>query len=349
MFLGVTLARELLRRNPAHEFLFIGTARGLESRIVPSEGFRVEFIISGGLKRVGMASFLRNLFLVPRSFLQSRRLLSAFGPAVVVGVGGYSSGPVVLAGWWHRIPTMIVEPNAIPGLTNRMLARFIDRAALAMSEAGAYFGSKGVVTGIPVRAEFRDMPARDHRAGTFTVLVYGGSQGSHALNATVCAALPRLKELGPRLRIIHQTGGQEIERVRAAYAEAGIDGNIQPFLPRIYEEFARADLIVSRAGAGTVAEITAAGRAAILVPFPGAADDHQTRNARALEGAGAAQMIPQSELQPGRLVEEIRRYMDHPERLERMEDASRSLARPDAAARIADLIESLPGGRQSCQ
>ncbi len=346
VFLGITLARELLRRNPAHRFLFIGTARGMESTIVPSEGFSVEFIVSGGLKRVGMVNFLRNLFLVPRSILQSRRLLSDFRPNAVVGVGGYSSGPVVLAAWWNRIPTLVVEPNAVPGFTNRLLARFIDRAALAMPEASDYFHSKGVVTGIPVRDEFRNMPVRDHRTGTFTVLVYGGSQGSHALNAIVCSALPRLRELGPMLRIIHQTGAQELDRVRAAYAEAGIDGIVQPFLPRIYEEFAKADLIVSRAGAGTVAEITAAGRTAILVPFPGAADDHQVKNAQALERAGAALMIPESDMQPDRLAEELRRYMDHPEILERMENASRSLARPDAAARIADHIESLAHRRQ---
>jgi UDP-N-acetylglucosamine--N-acetylmuramyl-(pentapeptide) pyrophosphoryl-undecaprenol N-acetylglucosamine transferase len=288
-----------------------------------------------------MISFVRNLLLVPGSLLRSRSLLSNSRPDVVVGVGGYSSGPVVLAGWWLRIPTMIVEPNAYPGLANRLLAHFVDRAALAMSEAGACFGAKGVVTGIPVRAEFNSMPARGNAAGRFTVLVYGGSQGSHALNSIVCSALATLKELGTGLRIIHQTGDREIELVRSAYAEAGIEADIRPFLPRIYEEFAEADLIISRAGAGTVAEITAAGRAAILVPFPGAADDHQSKNARALESAGAAVVVRESEWSPGRLAAEIRQYMEHPERLKHMEAQSRGLAKPDAASRIVDLIESL--------
>ncbi|NWG13101.1 MAG: undecaprenyldiphospho-muramoylpentapeptide beta-N-acetylglucosaminyltransferase [Acidobacteria bacterium] len=347
VFLGIALARELLRRDPEHEFLFIGTARGMESQIVPREGFKVEYIDAGGLKRVGPVSFLRNLLRVPRAILQSRRLLSEFKPHVVVGVGGYSSGPVVLAGRWHRIPTLIVEPNAVPGFTNRILARFVDRAALAMPEASGYFGAKSVVTGIPVRAEFGDMPSRDPRAPVFTVLVYGGSRGSRALNTIVCSALPLLKDLGPRLRIIHQTGKQGLECVRAAYAQAGVEGCVQPFFERIYEQFAQADLIVARAGAGTVAEITAAGRGAILVPFPGAADDHQTRNARALESEGAARMIPERDLQPSRLVEEIRRYMYRPEELAQMEDASRRLGRPDAASKIADLIESLAARRQS--
>ena len=347
VYLGIALARELLSRDSGREMLFIGTERGMESRILPSEGFRVAFIVSRGLKRVGVADLFRNLFLIPGSLLQSRRLLSGFRPDAVVGVGGYSSGPVVLAAWLLRLPTMIVEPNAYPGLTNRLLARFIDRAALAMPAAGGCFGSRGVVTGIPVRPEFRSMPDRDHGPGSITVLVYGGSQGSHALNSILCDALPALKQLGPGLKVIHQTGDREIEVVRSAYAQSGVDADVRPFLPRIYEEYAEADLIISRAGAGTVAEITAAGRAAILVPFPGAADDHQTRNASALAEAGAAVQIAESDLRSGRLAEEVRQLMEHPEKLRKMEAASRSLAKPDAAARIADLIEGLASRRCS--
>jgi UDP-N-acetylglucosamine--N-acetylmuramyl-(pentapeptide) pyrophosphoryl-undecaprenol N-acetylglucosamine transferase len=343
VYLGISLARELLRRGPAHEFLFIGTARGLESKIVPGEGFRLECITSRGLKRVGALDFVRNLLLVPGSLLQSRRLLAGFAPRVVVGVGGYSSGPVVLAAWWIGIPTMIVEPNAYPGLTNRWLARVVDHAAVAMPEAAGSFRGRVSVTGIPVRREFLEIPRRARNGAGFEVLIYGGSQGSHALNTIVCAALADLKRLGPRLHLTHQTGEREFDAVRSAYEEAGIRADVRPFLPRIYEEFAGADLIIARAGAGTVAEITAAGRAAILVPFPGAADDHQTRNAQALDRAGAARMVREPEWKPGRLAAEVGRFMEHPEELARMQEASGKLAKPDAAVQIADLIESLAG------
>ncbi len=341
VYLGISLARELLRRDPKHEFLFIGTARGLESRIVPDEGFRLECITSRGLKRVGALDLLRNLMLVPVSLLQSRRLLSGFAPHAVVGVGGYSSGPAVLAAWWARIPTLIVEPNAWPGLTNRWLARIVDCAAVAMPEAAGCFRGRASVTGIPVRKEFLEIPRRQRNGADFQVLIYGGSQGSHALNSIVSAALGDLKRLGPRVHLTHQTGEREFLAVQSAYRDAGIRADIRPFLPRIYEEFADADLIVARAGAGTVAEITAAGRAAILVPFPGAADDHQTRNAQALERAGAARMVRESDWKAGRFAAEISRFMEHPEELDRMEEASRKLARPDAAALIADMVDSL--------
>ncbi len=344
VYMGIALARELLRRDAASEFLFVGTRRGLEARVVPQEGFRLEFIVSAGLKRVGFVNMIRNSLIIPASLLQSRRLVLTFDPDAVVGVGGYSSGPVVLAGWWLARPTMIIEPNAYPGFTNRLLARVVRSAALAMPDAAEHFGHKGTVTGVPVRVQFHDLPRRERRAG-LTLLVYGGSQGSHALNAIVCRALPDLKAFGPSLRLILQTGEKELEAVRQACREAGVAADVRAFLPRIYEELAQADLLLSRAGAGTVAEISAAGRAAILVPFPGAADDHQTKNARALEGRGAAKMIPESEWAPGRLAQEVRYFMDHPEDLDRMGDAARKLATPDATRRIADMVAELAAGR----
>jgi UDP-N-acetylglucosamine--N-acetylmuramyl-(pentapeptide) pyrophosphoryl-undecaprenol N-acetylglucosamine transferase len=347
VYLGIALARELQQRNPACDVLFVGTRRGLEARIVPREGFRVEFIQSAGLKRLGTLAAARNFLLIPRSLWQARRLIRAFDPEIVVGVGGYSSGPVVLAGWWMGRPTLVLEPNAYPGLANRLLAPVIDGAALALPDAGRYFGKKAVVTGIPVRGEFRDLPRRDRSTvGGLNVLIYGGSQGSRALNGIVCAALKDLKELGPGLRLVHQTGERFLEEVRQAYREAGVEGEVAAFFPQIYRQFADADLILSRAGASTVAEVTTAGKAAVLVPFPGAADDHQTRNARALEMHGAAKMIPEGEWRPGRLARELRHFLDHPEEIRRMEDAARSLARPAAAQRITDMIAQLAGGRR---
>ena len=287
-----------------------------------------------------MAS-LRNFLLIPRSLLQSRRLVRDFIPNVVVGVGGYSSGPVVLAAWWLGRPTLIMEPNAYPGLANRLLAPVVDCVALALPDAGRFFGKKAVVTGIPVRAEFLQISRRKRRPGELSLLIYGGSQGSRALNTIVCDALPDLKKLGPSLHLTHQTGDKVLADVRRAYREAGVAGDVQAFFPRIYEQFEEADLILSRAGASTVAELTTAAKAAILVPFPGAADDHQTRNARALERFGAAKMIPESDWRPGRLAGELRRFLDSPGEIDRMEEAAQRLARPDAACRIADLIEQL--------
>jgi UDP-N-acetylglucosamine--N-acetylmuramyl-(pentapeptide) pyrophosphoryl-undecaprenol N-acetylglucosamine transferase len=344
LYLGIALARELQRRNAARDFLFVGTRRGLEARIVPREGFRVEFIDSAGLKRVGRLASIRNFLLIPRSVLQARRLVRSFSPEIVVGVGGYSSGPVVLAGWWQRLPTLIMEPNAFPGLANRLLAPIVDRVAVALPDAGRHFGKKAEVTGIPVREEFLRLPPRPRRPGVLTLLVYGGSQGSRALNTIVCDALAQLKEFGAGLQILHQTGEQELERVRRAYRDAGVAGDIQPFYPRLFEQFGSADLILSRAGASTIAELTAAGKAAILVPFPGAADDHQTKNAQALERHGAAKLIPERDWPQGRLATEIRHFMENPGEIERMEEAARRLANPEATRRIADLIEQLAAG-----
>jgi UDP-N-acetylglucosamine--N-acetylmuramyl-(pentapeptide) pyrophosphoryl-undecaprenol N-acetylglucosamine transferase len=340
LYMGIALARELQARDPSCDFLFVGTRRGLESRIVPREGFRLEYIVSAGLKGMRMRSLIRHLLMIPRSLWQSGRLVSHYAPDAVVGVGGYSSGPVVLAAWWRGKPTLVLEPNAYPGLTNRWLARVVDRAAVALPEASSFFRGKAAVTGIPVRTEFSRIAAK--AAGDrFTVLIYGGSQGSHALNAIVTASLPELKEFTPGLALIHQTGEKDFETVRDAYRAVGFEADVRSFLPEIYAEFARADLIISRAGASTVAEITAAGRAAILVPFPGAADDHQTKNALALQKLGAARMIPERDWKPGRLVLEVRHFMSHRGELVAMAEAARKAARPDATQRIADLVQSL--------
>jgi UDP-N-acetylglucosamine--N-acetylmuramyl-(pentapeptide) pyrophosphoryl-undecaprenol N-acetylglucosamine transferase len=248
---------------------------------------------------------------------------------------------VVLAAWWQGIPTMIIEPNAFPGLANRILARVVDRAALAMQDQGGYFGRKGTVTGIPVREEFSQVITTDRPAGTLRVLVFGGSQGSRLLNSAVCGCLPDLAGLEASIHLIHQTGTKDLESVQRAYHDAQVAGDVRAFLPKIYRQMAQADLVVCRAGAGTIAEITTAGKAAILVPFARAADDHQTENARVLEQAGAATLIPESELTPRRLVEEFQYFAENHEVIARMEKAAKKLAKPAAARRIADLIVSL--------
>ncbi len=339
VFLGIAIARELLRRDPGCDIRFVGTRRGLESKIVPREGFPIEYIESAGLKGMSIGKFSKNLLLVPKSLVQSWKVLAGTVPDVVVGVGGYASGPLLLAAWGQRRRTLIIEPNAYPGLTNRWLARIVDRAALALPDIGGYFGPKGVVTGIPVRQEFGQI-MRHERSAIFTVLIYGGSQGSHALNSTVCGALPQLSK-DPRLFLIHQTGEAEYQAVKKAHESAGMNSDVRAFLPAIYDEFGRADLIISRAGAGTVAELTASGKPAILIPFPGAADDHQTKNALALQQHGAAKMIPESDWTPARLCGEIGFFIEHPEELDRMARASRALAKPEATRTITDLVVGL--------
>jgi UDP-N-acetylglucosamine--N-acetylmuramyl-(pentapeptide) pyrophosphoryl-undecaprenol N-acetylglucosamine transferase len=349
VFIGVAIARELLSRNPHHRVLFVGTRKGLEATLVPREGFDLAFIESAGLKGMSRVSLVKNALLIPGGILHSRRLLSGFRPDAAVGVGGYSSGPAVLAAWTLGVPSMIVEPNAWPGLANRWLKPFVKLAAVALPEAAIRIGRKAVVTGIPVRPEFAAIPPAKPHAGRLTLLVYGGSQGSHSLNTIVCDALPDLKHLLPGLRIIHQTGARELEAVRTAYAAAGVEADVKDFLHRIYEELAQADIVLSRAGAGTVAELAAAGRAAILVPFPHAADDHQTKNARALERVGAAKLIPESGWTPGRLASEVSRLMESPEELRRMGEAARKAGKLDGAARIVDLVCKIALDREAAR
>ena len=347
VYIGIAIARELQSSDPGHRVLFIGTRKGLESTLVPREGFELAFIESAGLKGMSPAKLLRNALLVPGGILGARRLLARFRPDAAVGVGGYSSGPALLAAWTLGVPSMIVEPNAWPGLANRWLAPFARRAAVALPEAARRFGRKAVVTGIPVRREFALIGPVAPEAGRLSLLVYGGSQGSHALNTIVCDALPDLKALCPRLRIVHQTGGREFAAVRAAYDRNGLAAEVRDFLPAIYQELAGADLVLARSGAGTVAELSVAGRGSILVPFPHAADDHQTRNARALERAGAAKVISEGEWVQGRLAGELRRLMESPDDLRRMGEAARRVGKPDAAARITDLVSEIAGHRRS--
>jgi UDP-N-acetylglucosamine--N-acetylmuramyl-(pentapeptide) pyrophosphoryl-undecaprenol N-acetylglucosamine transferase len=257
-------------------------------------------------------------------------------PAAVLGVGGYAGGPVVLAAAALGINTVILEPNAKPGFTNRVLRPFARHAACSYEEARREFGPRGVVTGNPVRGGFARLPRKAH-ALPHTLLVFGGSQGSRVINDALVSALPALP--GPdHLRIVHQTGVAMREEVAAAYARAGRAAEVVEFLDDMEKRFADADLVVSRSGATTCAELTAAGKAAVLVPFARAADDHQRSNAVALESSGAARMIEEKDLTGARLAATIAEILSDPARLAAMEDASRKLARPDAAARVADLL-----------
>jgi len=340
---GIAVAKEILRRDPQSEIRFVGTARGLETKLVPKAGFKLSIIDSAGLKSVGTAARLRGVAMLPGSFLAARRVIRDFRPDIVIGAGGYVSGPVVLTAAILNLPTLVMESNALPGWTNRMLARFVDKAAVTFEQSLSFFRGKGVVTGNPVRREFFEIPAREREAGRFSVLVFGGSQGAHAINEAMVAALPHLQSLPSTLRITHQTGEADFELVRAAYVDAGWaeQADVRRYIDDMVVSFGDADLVICRAGATTTAELIAAGKAAIMIPFPLAADDHQRKNAEALETEGAARTILQQDLSGARLAQEIERLVQSPDEIRKMQEASRKLARGDAAAATVDLIEAL--------
>ncbi len=340
---GIAVAKEITRRDQKSAIRFVGTARGLETRLVPQAGFELSLIESTGLKNVGVVQRVRGLALLPKSFLAARRLIKEFRPEVVLGAGGYVSGPVVLTAKLMKLPTMVMESNALPGWTNRRLARFVDRAAVSFEAALPSFHDKGVVTGNPVRHEFFEIPARQRDSSRLSVLVFGGSQGAHAINEAMVEALPELEEFRSVLHMTHQTGQADYEHVLESYLKTGWSdsADVRHYIDNMVACFARADLVICRAGATTTAELIAAGKAAIMIPFPLAADDHQRKNAEALETAGAARMILQTDLTGEVLAAEIAALLLEPNKLIEMEKASRSLARGDAAAATVDLIEEL--------
>jgi UDP-N-acetylglucosamine--N-acetylmuramyl-(pentapeptide) pyrophosphoryl-undecaprenol N-acetylglucosamine transferase len=340
---GIAVANEAMRRDPKSEIRFVGTARGLEMRLVPRAGFELSIIDSVGLKNVGPLARLRGIAMLPRSFRAAQRVIREFRPDIVVGAGGYVSGSVVLTAALMNLPTLVMESNALPGWTNRVLARFVDKAAVSFEASLPFFRGKGIVTGNPVRREFFEIPARQRDTARFSILVFGGSQGAHAINEAMVAALSSLEECRDVLRITHQTGEADFPSVCSAYLDAGWadQADVRRYIDDMVVSFGNADLIICRAGATTTAELIAAGKAAIMIPFPLAADDHQRKNAEALEAEGAAKVILQKDLTGASLAEEIRELVREPDEVRKLEEASRKLARGDAAAATVDLIQEL--------
>jgi UDP-N-acetylglucosamine--N-acetylmuramyl-(pentapeptide) pyrophosphoryl-undecaprenol N-acetylglucosamine transferase len=343
LFPGLAVAGEIKRRRPDARIAFVGTARGLEARVVPAAGYPLDLIRSVGLKGKSIAARLRGALTLPLSFLDAWRTLSRRRPHVVIGVGGYSSGPVVLTAALRGVPTLVLEQNATPGLTNRLLARWVRVAAVTYETSLPFFRGRGFVSGNPVRAEFLDQTSNvDVRRSTFPrVLVLGGSQGAHAINLAVVAAVPELLARHPSLSLVHQTGERDLTTVREAYGRTGGSVHAEPFLDRVADEMRAADLIVGRAGATSLAELAALGKPAVLVPFPAATDDHQRRNAEILVRAGAARLIDERELTGRRLAAEVDRMLSEPPLLESMGEAMRQFARPRAAADIVDRVLAL--------
>jgi len=349
LFPGIALAEEVITRHPDNQVLFVGTQHGLESTIVPREGFRLETIDVTGLKGKGIFRLLAGLFRLPRAFWQSWRILSREKPSVVVGVGGYASGPMVLAAALRGIPTAVQEQNALPGMTNRILGRFVDAVFIAFKEARDHFPKRKThLLGNPIRRKLLDNFLRPREAtGRFTLLVTGGSQGAHRLNARVLEAMKEMGEDARTLQVIHQTGPRDREEVEAAYRALGVEAEVHDFIRDMPATYTRADLVVCRAGATTLAEITVARKASVLVPFPYAADNHQEVNAGALVDAGAAIMLRESELDGPRLAAIVRELHADSDRRKRMERAAGLLGRPEAAREIADVCVELvfPTGR----
>ncbi len=340
---ALEVARELEKRGA--ELLFVGTSRGLESRLVPERGYPLATVEVGALKRVGVGQILATLVGLPAAFVRAKVLIEEFRPDVAYGMGGYASGPVLLMAALKNIPVVVHEPNAVPGFANRLLAPWVARALVAREEALRFFpAQRAERVGVPVRREFFAIPRKQH-APPFTVLVTGGSQGSARLNEAMKEALP-LVAGRQDLFFIHQTGQREYDEVKRAYAEQGVRAEVVAFIEDMPAAMARADVVVCRSGAVTLGELAAAGRAAILVPFPYAADQHQLRNARAFERAGAARVVPDASLSGPRLLEEIGAMLP---RLSEMEEAAGKLAEPGAAERVVEVLEEVGSPKSKVQ
>ncbi len=341
VFPAIAVAQEWLRRGASRAVLLVGTERGLEKKLAPQAGLPLETIRAAGLKGIGGMKLARNAARLGPALLDSLGIVRRHKFAAALGVGGYASGPMMLAAALARVPTVIFEPNAEPGFTNRVLARMVTGIAAAHESTAQRWSAKAVVTGCPVRREFFAVAPRAGTARPMSLLVTGGSQGSLAINRAFVDAMDLLAKRKDELSIVHQTGERDYDAVRTAYARREFRAEVLPFIGNMAERFAQADLLVCRSGAITVAEVTAAGRAAILVPFAAATDSHQLRNAEALVRQGAARLIPQAELTAERLAGEVFRLLEAPEERRAMEQRARALARPRAAEEIVDLIEGV--------
>jgi UDP-N-acetylglucosamine--N-acetylmuramyl-(pentapeptide) pyrophosphoryl-undecaprenol N-acetylglucosamine transferase len=334
---GISLAREWLKRGPDYRVSFVGTKEGLEARVLPREGFDLHTIKVGRLKGQGAGSKLLTLLGLPASLVQSRRIIKKLKPDIAIGVGGYVSGPVILAAWLCRIPVFIQEQNSIPGMTNKLLSRYARLIFTSFPEAESFFKKAKVrYYGNPVREEIAELKPEKSEDERLMMLVFGGSQGAARINAAVIDALPHLEDIRGRLYVVHQTGEKDRETMEKAYAEAGFEAEVHAFIYDMPDFYRRAGFVVCRAGATSIAELLCAGLPAIYIPFPYAADNHQEKNALSLVERDAAMMIVEKDLSGEALAEMIRELVTSEEKRAELKMKARQLARPDAAADIID-------------
>ncbi|HXO61515.1 MAG TPA: undecaprenyldiphospho-muramoylpentapeptide beta-N-acetylglucosaminyltransferase [Candidatus Acidoferrales bacterium] len=342
VFPAMAIAREWLSRGTEREVVLVGTTRGIEMKLVPQAGLPLETLRVAGLKGKGGGTLLKNLFKLAPAMLDASRVVKKHKPIGAFGVGGYAAGPMLLTTWMHGIPNVIFEPNAEPGFTNKSLARISARIATGYEISARTWGEKAVVTGCPVRPEFLTIAQRIPQK-PLRVLITGGSQGALPVNRAFVDAMDFLATRKNEMTIVHQTGERDYDAVRTAYARREILAEVVPFLSNMPERFAWADIIVCRAGAITAAEVAAAGRAAIFIPFGRATDSHQLRNAQEMARQHAGRVITEAELTGERLTKEIFALLDSPEQIERMSMAARRLSWPNATRDIVNLIEQAAG------
>lgn len=339
LFPGLAVAREFQKRDGKTEIVFVGTEQGIEFRVIPKEGFKLETLTVKGMKGRGLRGLLDALIGVPASVVRSLSLIAEFRPDCIIGLGGYASGPLLLAAKLKRVRCAIMEQNLHPGFTNKHLARWVDRVFTAYRDSAKFLpGAHVVEAGNPVR--WHTLPEVTPH-GKFSLFVFGGSGGARRVNFTVADALEQLTDLKDQVFVRHQTGQADYPAIKARYEKLPFEAEVTPFIDRMDEAFAQADLTICRSGASTVAELTVFGKAAILVPFPYAIYDHQRGNAEALQAQGAAEMILDQELDGARLAARIRHYFSDRASLQKMAVAAKALGRPDAAARIVDECYAL--------
>ncbi len=346
LFPGLALARAIKRSDMTIEIEFVGTKRGIESKVLPREGFKLKSIVSSGLSgKKGLGKWI-SWFKVPIGAAQSMCFLIRNRPNLVVGVGGYASAPLVFSAWLLRIPILIHEQNVFPGMANKWLGKIADKVAVSYKESKKFFEEKKVeVTGNMIHEELckpRDVfpsPVRQ----PFGILVLGGSQGAHSINMAMIDALNLLSDCKDRLHITHQTGDADYEIVKKHYADKGFSANVMPFITDMPVRYRLASLVICRSGATTIAEVTAAGRVSLLVPFPYAANNHQEYNARVIETANAGEVILDQEISGVRLAKSIKRTMDEPDSLRVMENNSYYLGSRDATEKVLAICSELMG------
>jgi len=366
LFPGIAVAEEFLARDPANEVLFVGTERGVEARLLPKLGYRLELIAAAGVRGKSFIGQLKGLAGFLYGYSQSRRILKEFMPDLVLGVGGYASAPLVLAARGLLIPRFVHEQNAIPGMTNKLLSRVAGQTFISLEESRKFFPKDTtLLTGNPLRRQILDEVAANppsipplskggsepDERGDLHLLVFGGSLGAHSINMVMAAAAPLLGRLGAAISVTHQTGEKDFEEVTASYRNAEVNAKVVPFIDNMAAEYRAADLVICRAGATTIAEVTACGKPCIFIPFPHAVDDHQRKNAEALLKCGAGFMLLERELTPESLVKQIAEILESPSLLHETGDNARSVARLDAAKVIVDeMVKRVcpePGGVES--